>query len=372
MYRAVRNGVEKRIESWKIVVPLADNEKRPFPGTVIEMVISRVSTEFGGLTSCNVVGYWKSQGQIFDDESIQMTVDIPVTEHELAVDFFARLKEDLRRQLEQEKVYVTFQNESSELLSPTEFFQELGYEIPSGQPLTFTQEEIDSLVKQSSKLTERVGYETVRLERDIEAKKIIWEREILGLKVSTEIEDEYPSDAVILSADKLETYFKKGVFGKPLVVVGDYEYQSWVLDRERRRYIVGDPDSFSQYDRGDEEPLYAHDWHGILRTSEFIPTFVEQILVNYTILRELVGQEEKVQVTVGSDGSFQSLGDMLLLCPASIPDEEIQKVIIDTFIKAKDLYESGRIDNIALMQAKVMNRYNEKRAMIMGFRKADP
>jgi len=35
MYFTTQNGVEKRIESWKIIIPLLDNEKRHFPKDVI-------------------------------------------------------------------------------------------------------------------------------------------------------------------------------------------------------------------------------------------------------------------------------------------------------------------------------------------------
>jgi len=80
------------------------------------------------------------------------------------------------------------------------------------------------------------------------------------------------------------------------------------LDTERRRYIVGDPELFSNYDKGDLEPLYGpHAWHGTLRTSEFIPTYIEELLINYIILRELGTGQERILMNVGSDGSAGSL-----------------------------------------------------------------
>jgi hypothetical protein len=207
------------------------------------------------------------------------------------------------------------------------------------------------------------------LTRDTHLKNIIWEREILGTKLCTRFEDNYPADAVILSADNLEDYFKKDNFGKLLVVVGNYEYQSFILNTEKRRYVIGHPNEFSAYDQGDEEPKFFHEWHGALKTSEFIPTYVEELLVNYIILRELSAKKGRIIMNVGSDGAAQSCGGLLLLCPAVIPDKDVQKAIIDNFIKAKKMYENGTIDKIALMQAKVMNRYNEKRALIKGSRK---
>lgn len=368
MYYPTSNGIEKRIESWKIVVPLFDNEGKRFRKEAIGAIKSKIIGEFGGFSAVNTVGGWKLGKQAFYDENTTIIVDIPVKEHKRASAFFADLKEELRKELKQEKIYVTCENVASELLSVNEFLQELGFETPPDQPQSLTQEGINRLVEQSDSLRQRPSYNTLNLERNSELGMIIWEREVLGIRISTKIEDNYPADMVVLPADKLESYFKKGTFGRPLIIVGDYEYQSFILDKEKRRYVIGEPKSFSKYDKGDKEPLYCHEWHGILKTSEFIPSFVEQILVNYIILRELGSQKERIKITVGSDGSRQSVGSFLLLCPAIIPDQEIQKLIIDSFIKAKNMYENGTIDEIALMQAKVMNRYNEKKAMIKGSR----
>lgn len=92
------------------------------------------------------------------------------------------------------------------------------------------------------------------------------------MRISTEIKDEFPKDAVILPADNLEACFEKDVFGKPLVVIGDYEYQSFILDKEKRRQILH-LESFLRYDKGDKEPCMYHKWHGALKTSAFISVY---------------------------------------------------------------------------------------------------
>jgi hypothetical protein len=370
MYYLAENGVEKSIETWKIIVPLHDNEKKEFPEEIITSIKTRIVNEFGGLTAINVIGQWQSGEELFTDRNIQMIVDVPVKDHERTTAFFLNFKDKLREELKQHKIYVTFENSASELLSVNEFLKELGFEVIPEQPQSLTQDDVQNLIRQSDKVQKRLGYRTLSLTRDAHLKNIIWEREILGTKLCTRFEDKYPADAVILSADNLEDYFKMDYFGKLLVVVGDYEYQSFILDKERRRYVVGDPASFSKYDKGDLEPLYGpHAWHGTLRTSEFIPTYVEEILINYIILRELGARKERIVINVGSDGSMQSVGRLLLGCPAYIPDKAVQIAIMDGFIRAKNLYENGTIDEIALMQAKVLNRYNEKRALIKGSRK---
>jgi hypothetical protein len=363
MYYVAENGIEKTIETWKVIVPLHDNDKREFPEELINSVRTEVINEFGGLTAINVVGQWQSGKELFTDRNIQVIVDVPIKDHKRTTAFFLNLKDELREELKQHKIYVTFENRASELLSVNEFLQELGFEINSNQRQSLTQDDIRRLIEQSDKVQTRSGYRTLSLRRDTESKTLVWEREILGRKLCTRIEDNYPNDAVILSADNLEQYFKTDTFGKPLVVIGNYEYQSFILDKERRRYIIGPPEALSAYDKGDEEPKFFHEWHGALRTSQFIVIYVEQLLVDYIILRELVAQKERIIMNVGSDGAMQSGGRLLLHCPAHIPRKEVQMAILDGFIEAKNSYEKGTIDEIALMQAKVLNRYNEKKAM---------
>jgi len=60
MYYSTKGGVEKRIESWKIVIPLYDNNKQSIPKTVIDDIKNTIVSNFGGLTSYEVVGYWVS------------------------------------------------------------------------------------------------------------------------------------------------------------------------------------------------------------------------------------------------------------------------------------------------------------------------
>lgn len=365
MYYPAINGVEKRIESWKLIVPLYDNEGKRFRKETTDTIKSSIIREFGGLSAISTVGSWQSGEQIFHDKSVTIIVDIPVKNHDKALAFFAGLKEQLSKELRQEKIYITYEREASELLSVNEFLQELGFETPSEQPQLLAQEEINRLVDQSTSLQRREGYKTLRLERNLEQGAVLWERQILGIRISTKIKDTFPKDAVILAADNLESYFKKDSFGKPLVVLGDYEFQSFILDKEKRRHIL-QPESFLQYNKGNEEPRFYHDWHGVLKTSEFIPTYIEQLLTNYIILRDLGAQNERITIVVGTDGSLQSVGRIMLRCPAYIPDKDVQIAIIDGFIEAKNMYENKAIDDVALMQVKVMNRYNEKKVMIAG------
>jgi hypothetical protein len=55
MYLATKNGVEKRIQTWRIVIPLHDNEKKPFSEAVIDQIKSLIIEQFSGFTAINVV-----------------------------------------------------------------------------------------------------------------------------------------------------------------------------------------------------------------------------------------------------------------------------------------------------------------------------
>ena len=106
MYSATEKGVEKRIESWQINIPLSDNQQKPFPKEIIETIKSKILSKFGGLTSFNVVGNWKSGEKLYIDNNIVIIIDIPVKYHGSASTFFIELKEELMKELRQEKIYI--------------------------------------------------------------------------------------------------------------------------------------------------------------------------------------------------------------------------------------------------------------------------
>ena len=162
------------------------------------------------------------------------------------------------------------------------------------------------------------------IKRNTNLKTIEWEREILGIKIKTNIPDNFPEDVESIGADNLERCFREEMFGKFFVVVGDYEFQSYILDKEKRVYVVGTPEKFTKFNEKGRQPLYGpHPWHGRLKTSEFIPIFVEQILINYIILREI--GVKPIKLNVGSDGSMQWGGGKLLRCSSRDSFKESSK-----------------------------------------------
>jgi len=124
MYHLSENGVEKSIETWKIIVPLHDNDKKEFPEELINATKTKIASEFGGLTAINVVGQWQSGKELFIDRNILIIVDIPIKDRKRTTAFFLNLKDVLREELKQHNIYVTFENDVSELLSVNEFLRE--------------------------------------------------------------------------------------------------------------------------------------------------------------------------------------------------------------------------------------------------------
>lgn len=365
MYYAKNSGVEKRLEAWSLVIPLHDNQGKEFEEKLINNIKSRIIDQFSGMTVINAVGSWKNGQQLFEDKNVILLIDVPSKDSSATTEYFLNLKQQLMKELSQEKIYVTKEGEKSELITRNEFLQELGFEVPANQNQSFTQENIEKLVNQSEIVRNRLSYKTLSIKRNKNLKTIEWEREILGIKIKTNIPDNFPEDAEFIGADNLERCFREEMLGKFFVVVGDYEFQSYILDKEKRGYVVGTPEKFTKFNEKGREPLYGpHPWHGRLKTSEFIPIFVEQILINYIILREI--GVKPIKLNVGSDGSMQWGGGKLLRCPAVIPSKKVQNEILRNIRYAIRQYENGSINEIALKQAKTLNRYNEKKAMLKG------
>ena len=92
------------------------------------------------------------------------------------------------------------------------------------------------------------------------------------------------------------------------------------------------------------------------------------IFTNWLILRDEGFLPVEIKVNVGGDGSCQwtqgSRKSLLLRCPASIPDKEIQIEVIECLRSALQLYEDNAADPIAILQAKAKNNYILKRAIV--------
>lgn len=70
MYQLGESTVTKRIESWKLVVPLHDNDGIAFDEHLIESITQGIVANFPGLTAINCVGHWKGDQQTYKDDNL--------------------------------------------------------------------------------------------------------------------------------------------------------------------------------------------------------------------------------------------------------------------------------------------------------------
>lgn len=365
MYRVTDSGILKSVESWCVTIPLYDNDKQPFDKQTVDSILEGILLNYPGFTITNSVGYWKGADKTYDDESYQVLIDaVPDSQHDSSR-FFAALKQDLQVRLRQEKIYITKQDSKQELLSFAEFFEEIGVQAETNN----LREEACQLAKQMVNslgfVLQRLGYETTVLRRDSERKKVIWERKLCGIKIRSELDDDFPSEVKIIAVDQISEIGDALLAPQPFAIIGTYEFQFYVLDKSNYRSLV----------EVDEEKIqdvtktkYLSPYGEPLTVKRFIEEFTMSVFTNWVVLRDEGFLPKDIKLSVGSDGSLQhaanEAGGILLHCPASIPEEATQKEIIRCLAAAIKLYEANATDTIAVMQAKAKNNYILKRAFV--------
>jgi hypothetical protein len=125
-YMATQNGVTKVIETWQMIIPLEDNQGKPFRKDLIGRIRASVRDTFNGETYVRAGGSWKRGQRICADKSIRIEVDVYTEEHDKAEAYMASAKKVFRTILEQEKIYVTYSLSRFEFLLPEEFADDIG------------------------------------------------------------------------------------------------------------------------------------------------------------------------------------------------------------------------------------------------------
>jgi len=365
MYSITDHGIIKKLETWNIIIPLHDNDGIKFPEGKIDEILEFISTNYPGFTIVSCIGFWKDQKQVYKDDNYQIIVDTISSDSDDSTLFFSNLKSELSKSLNQEKIYVTKTNDKKELLSFSEFFNEIGLEVDFKDD---SKEQNQNLAKQiiSSKefIDKRLGYETVVLQRDLASKKIIWERNICGLRLKSEFEDIYPIESVIIAADQIDILGDALFAGKLIIIIGKYEFHKYSLEKFKYKPIV----EARLGEIKDEKTFLDRD--GVLiTTKKFIELFSMSVFCNYLALREENYLSSEIEINVGSNGSMQtgkshSNGNCLLHSPAVITDKATQIEIIRCIDESISLFESNNTDSIALLQAKARNNYINNRAAI--------
>ncbi len=364
MYNVTDTGVYKSVESWCVTIPLYDNDGQPFGESIVDDILQEILLSYPGFSIANIKGYWRGSDRSYIDKNCQVVIDTVPDNLSDSSAFFATLKKDLQTRLRQEKIYVTKQDSKQELLSFIEFFNEIGVQTESHDVSKEASQIAKQLVNNIDFVLQRLGYETTLLRRDHTLKKIIWERKLCGIKIKSEFNDTYP-DVKIIAADQFIEIGDALLRGSPFVLIGTYEFQSYILERRNHH-------SLTEVDitllNALKNPYCLSQSGQPLSVIAFIEDFTMSVFVNCIILRDEGFLTDEIEVNIGSDGSLQhgtgEIGNILLHCPAVIPDEVVQKEIIRCLDTAINNYERGALNPIAVLQAKAKNSYILKRAVV--------
>jgi hypothetical protein len=365
MYSISKTGILKKLETWELIIPLFDNSKNKFPQTKIDEILENIAATFPGYTIVNCTGVWKDQTQAYKDENLQVIIDTLPSESADTSAFFSSLKDELCQTLGQEKIYVKKTGENEELISFNEFFSELGLELETSK--NSVEENLilaQQLVANHDFIIKRLAYETVVLQRDLTNKKIIWERKICGIRLRTEFEDNFSPDIILCGADQLNQLGNAIFQDKEFVIIGDYEYQKFFLEKVGYKPIVE-----ATLGNVKNDIAFTDQQGNPITTKKFIELFSMTVFSNYMVLREENFQSQEIKINVGQDGSMQIgeneiNGKYLFHCPAVIKNKAVQELVIDCLNKAIQQYENNQLDTIALLQTKARTHYVKNRSMV--------
>lgn len=364
MYTIKDTGVLKTVESWCVTIPLHDNDDQPFDDSTIDSILQELLLNYPGFTIVNSMGYWKDSTRTYIDKNYQIMIDAVPDQIEDSSKFFATLKQDLQTRLRQEKIYITKHDSKQELLTFPEFFDEVGVHACSHDLKQEAAKLAKKLVGSLDFVLQRLGYETTALRRDHEQKKIIWERKLCGIKIRSEFNDSYPN-VNIIAADQLLDIGNAMLSRIPFLLIGTYEFQFYILEKKRPRSLVEVSDTIINSIKNTNFISQTGD---PLSAKAFIEEFTMSVFVNFLILRDEGFLQNEIKINVGGDGSLQSgeseLGNILLHCPAVIPEQIMQNEIMRCLSTAINLSETNTIDPIAVLQAKAKNNYIFKRAFV--------
>jgi hypothetical protein len=365
MYQLSESTITKHVESWKLIVPLHDNNGVDFDQGLIDSITQGIIDKFPGLTAINCVGHWKSGQQTYKDRNLELIVDVAATESSLAETFFAKYKTDLASQLRQEKIYLTREQSKTEVITYDEFFAEVGLAISAGASDADKRRVAQSAIENVNFIIARMSYETTLLRRDTVRKVIIWERKICGIQLRSELLDNCPPSTELIAADRIDHYVEWLKSPRDVFVVGDWEFQKFILSGRPFTPLVeaevpkGIKFEVQQYLSQGGEPI-SH--------KRFIEEFTMSIMCGVIAFRDEGFLPEEIAVSVGSDGSVQWTNDperkIVFISPASIPDLAIQHEILRCIRSAIDALQQGTLPPLGVQQAKALHRYVFKRGVV--------
>ncbi len=301
MYSINKSGVTKKLETWTLIIPLKDNDGNEFPKGQIDEILDNIIQTYPGFTIVSCVGYWKDQKEIYKDQNHQIIIDTLPSDTDASAAFFSKKKEELSKSLKQEKIYVTKSGAKEELLSFNEFFSELGLEIENhSNSIEDNMRLAEQIVSSQDFILKRYGYETLVLQRNPINNKIIWERKICGIRVKSEFEYELPDDFILCGADQIDL-LGDAIFGnKQIVIIGNYEYQKYILEKFSYRPLVE-----AKLDGISNDTVFLDQQGEKINTKKFIELFTMSVFCNYMALRDENYLSKDISINVGEDGAMQ-------------------------------------------------------------------
>jgi hypothetical protein len=365
MYELGVSTVTKRLETWKLVVPLHDNHGIDFDASLIESITSGIVSNFPGLTAISCIGHWKEGEQRYKDRNLELVIDTAPVDTAAAEKFFAAYKDDLAKHLNQSKIYLTKEQSKHEVITFDEFFTEIGLEVP---PISANLEKrriAEDAIAKADLLAKRMGYETTLLRRDESKRVVIWERRVCGIQLRSEFADHYPAEARLIAADRIDHFMEWTSRPTNAVVVGDWEFQKFILSKAPFTPLV--PVVLPE-DGAYRVKSYLSQKGQLISARRFVEEFTMAIVCGVMALRDEGYLPNEISISVGSDGSLQwTKGDrpgVLFVCPATIPDEPIQHEILRCVRTALDGIDKGSVPAVSVQQAKALHRYVFKRAAV--------
>lgn len=365
MYEVSDSSVTKRLETWKIIIPLHDNDGKYFDSLLIESITKGIVDNYPGLTSISCVGHWKEGVQTFKDQNLELIVDTAPILPTASEAFFVKYKSDLQKTLNQSKIYVTRESSKQEILTFDEFFQEVGLQCQQDADLSAKKKLATESARNVDVLMRRMGYETTTLRRVPDHKTILWERKVAGILLRSEIDDSYPDDSVLVAADRIDHFVNALARRDNVVVIGDWEYQTFALSNlpfiplVPSKLPMSSKWAIQQYMNQKGEPI-SH--------KRFVEEFTMLIICGVMALRDEGYQVDEIKISIGSDGSLQwtegTPVNVMFHNPAMIPDKAIQNELLRCVKQSAEEFQNGECPVAAVQQAKALHQYVFKRAAI--------
>jgi len=355
-YKLTSDGVMKKVETWRIVIPREDNEKKEIPKKTIEKILKKIARKWGGWSNYPMEGGWFGNGMMYYDQNFDIVVDIGGLSaiNNTSEKFMLDLKDDLQKELSQEKIYIKKEGEIEELLKLNEYFDEVGIDIKEDDIHNIPKADLRVIVENTELILNRAGYKTIMIQRIKEQKEILWKREILGIQMEAKIDDIYGEDAIIIGPDQLGLLDPEAVHEKEIIVLGWNEIEGPCFKIPTYAWITDVPDGeIDKYGYFDQK-------RNAISRHEFLKSFADSVIVNLLILKILTPKDGEIQIVVGNGGCLQFNERFITYIPCYDLNEEDSKVIIKMVADAKKKIDNNSIEYIKLMKAKIINNYQKK------------